>query len=480
MKTFCAFTLALLVSALGAPSVAAQGTAVQLWVTTSDDAGVIKGLERQPDLAFAADHDSAAAAIAVDDTKTYQTMEGGGAAFTDGAAWLINEKLSPEQRDEVMRRLFDPNEGIGVSFLRNPMGSSDLTRKWYTYDDDETDKADPSLPHFSIDHDRADVLPLTKWARKLNPELTLMMNPWSPPDWMKSSGSMVGGGVLPELYAHHVNYFVKTIQAYEAEGVHIDYVSMNNEPTCCRSINYPSLLLVTSDDMSTMLKKYWFPAFKANHLTTKILLLDYNWNSADFVEALLKDHEIRNSPYVGGVAWHAYGGDVSVQSKFHDLYGVNAFLTERSGHGSGSRQQQSDFKFMVGEIRNWGKAVVKWPVASDENYGPHVGGCGGCAGLIMVHTDDARKGQVDYRIEYYDMGHLTKFVRKGAYRIDSTDSPDILNIAFKNPDGSLVLIAYNNTDKPQPFRVRWRAQSFDYTLPVNTSVTFRWQPQPPQ
>ncbi len=464
--------------ASGAGIAAAQTAPVQLWITTSDDAGVVKGLERQPDIAFAAEGQSAAATIDVDDSKTFQTMEGGGASFTDGAAWLINEKLSPVQREEVMRRLFDPKEGIGISFLRNPMGSSDLTRKWYTYDDDESDKTDASLPHFSIDHDRADVLPLTKWARQLNPELTLMMNPWSPPPWMKSSGSLVAGGVLPEYYAHHVNYFVKTIQAYEAAGVHIDYVTLNNEPTCCTSINYPSVRMITSDDMITMLKNYWFPAFQANHLTTKILLLDFNWNSVALLEPLLQDPAIRNSPYVGGVAWHGYGGDVTVQSTIHDRYGMDAFLTERAGHAGGSKSQKADFEMMVGVLRNWGKAIVRWPVATDENFGPHVGGCAGCAGLVTVHTDDAYAGQVDYGIQYYTLGHLTKFVRKGAYRIDSTANSDILNVAFKNPDGSLVLLAYNDTDSPQSFRVRWHKHAFDYTLPVNTSVTFVWQPAP--
>ena len=464
--------------ACGAGFAAAQTAPVQLWVTTTDDAGIVKGLERQPDITFGAEGQSAAATIDVDESKKFQTMEGGGASFTDGAAWLINEKLSPVQREEVMRRLFDPKEGIGIGFLRNPMGSSDLTRKWYTYDDDATDKADASLPHFSIDHDMADVLPLTKWARQLNPDLVLMMNPWSPPAWMKSSGSLVAGGVLPEYYAHHVNYFVKTIQAYEAAGVHIDYVTLNNEPTCCTSINYPSVRMITSDDMITMLKSYWFPAFQANHLTTKILLLDFNWGNVDLLEPLLQDPAIRNSPYVGGVAWHGYGGDVTVQSTIHDRYGVDGFLTERANHAGGSKPQKQDFELMVGVLRNWGKAIVRWPVATDENFGPHVGGCAGCAGLITVHTDDAYAGQVDYGITYYTLGHLTKFVRKGAYRIDSTANPNIINVAFQNPDGSLVLIAYNDTDSPQAARVRWHGQAFDYTLPINTSVTFVWQPTP--
>jgi glucosylceramidase len=453
---------------------AAQSRPVEVWITSSDEAGVVAGLEEQPNLAFSADAKDATATIEINDKNVYQQMEGGGAAFTDAAAWLIGEKLSAVQREKVMHRLFDPIGGIGLSFLRNPIGSSDLTREWYTYDDDADDRSDASLPHFSIDRDLAHVIPLTKFARKLNPRLTLMVNAWSPPAWMKSSGSLVAGGVLPQYYAHHANYHVKTIQAYEAQGLHVDYVSLNNEPTCCKEINYPSILLITSSDMAAMLKDYWFPAFKSNHITTKILLLDFNWNRADLVEPLLKDDAIRSSPLVAGVAWHGYGGDVTVQSRLHNQYGVDQFFTERSGFGGGSRQQKQDMQDMVHVIRNWGKTFVKWPVAVDENNGPNRGGCDTCRGLVTVHTRDTRAGQVDYTIEYYTMGQLTKFVPNGSYRIDSTENPDILNVAFRDPNGSLILVAYNNTTTTQAFKVRWRSESFHYTLPVNTTATFRW------
>jgi len=453
---------------------AAQTGPVQVWTTRSDEAGVVAGLEEQPNLAFGALARDAAPTIEIHDRTKYQQMEGGGAAFTDAAAWLIGEKLSSAQREKVMVRLFDPTSGIGLSFLRNPIGSSDLTREWYTYDDDAEDSSDPSLPHFSIDPDLAHVIPMTQLARKLNPRLTLMVNAWSPPGWMKSSGSLVAGGVLPQYYAHHANYHVKTIQAYEAQGLHVNYVSLNNEPTCCKQINYPSILLITAGDMATMLKDYWFPAFTKNRIAAKILLLDYNWNSAGLVEPLLKDEAIRKSPFVAGVAWHGYGGDVTVQSRLHEQYGVDQFFTERSGFGGGSRQQKQDMQDMVHVIRNWGKTFVKWPVAVDENNGPNRGGCDTCRGLVTVHTRDARAGQVDYTIEYYTMGQLTKFVPNGSYRIDSTDNPDILNVAFQDPNGRVVLIAYNNTTTAQTFKVLWRSESFPYTLPVNTTATFRW------
>ena len=453
----------------------AQQGSVQSWITTTDEHGIVVGLEEQPNLVFGSNTEDSVPAIHVDEKVTYQRMEGGGAAFTDGAAWLINEKLSPVQRDEVMKRLFDPVAGIGVSFLRNPIGSSDLTRGWYTLDDDETDRADSSLPHFSLDHDLADIIPITQTARKLNPRLTLMINAWSPPAWMKSSGSLVAGDVLPQYYAHHANYFVKTIQAYEAHGLHVNYVSLNNEPTCCDSINYPSLLTVTPAEMATMLRDHWFPAFEKNHLTTKILLLDYNWGNANLVMPLLADASIRNSPYVGGVAWHGYGGRVAIQSELHDRYGVDMFFTERSGFGVGSKQQKQDMRDMVNVFRNWGKSFVKWPVATDENFGPHRGGCDTCTGLVLVHTNDSEVGKVEYTTEYYTLGQYTKFVTNGAVRIQSDDNPKILNVAFENPDGTLVLMAYNDTAQPQKFKIVWHGGALYDTLPTNTTVTFEWR-----
>ena len=453
----------------------AQQMPVQSWVTSTDEHGIVQGLDEQPTLLFGNNAEDSVPVIHVGEKVTYQRMEGSGAALTDGAAWLINQKLPRVQRDEVMKRLFDPVAGIGISFLRIPIGSSDMTRKWYTLDDNPADRADPTLPHFSIEHDLVDIIPLTKTARELNPKLTLMINAWSPPAWMKTSGSLVGGDVMPQYYVHHANYFVKAIQAYEAQGLKVDYVSLNNEPTCCDSVNYPSLITVTPATMDTMLKDYWFPAFAKNHIDTKILLLDYNWGNANLVMPLAADPAIRNSPYVGGIAWHGYSGTVSIQTELHDRYGLDMFETERSGFGAGSKQQRQDMRDMVNIFRNWGKSWVKWPIAVDENLGPHVGGCATCTGFVLIHTNDLEAGTVEYETEYYTMGQYTKFVPNGAVRVESDDNPNVINVAFQNPDHSLVLIAYNNTEATQKFKVVWHGRALYYTLPIDTAVTFKWR-----
>ncbi len=236
------------------------------------------------------------------------------------------------------------------------MGASDLTRTEYTYDDDASDKSDSSLPHFSIGHDLADVLPLTKAARRLNPSLHLMMTGWSPPAWMKDNNNLVGGDLLPQFYPHFTNYYVKTIQAYEAQGVPIDYVALNNEPTCCGTINYPSLH-PTSAEMITILKNFWFPAWSQNNIQTKIFLLDFNWCNSGLVTPMLQDSTVRTSPFVAGVAWHGYCGDPSEQTTIHDQFGTEAFETERTGSiaNSPTVQHNRDMNLMIGVFRNWGR-----------------------------------------------------------------------------------------------------------------------------
>jgi len=110
--------------------------------------------------------------------------------------------------------------------------------------------------------------------------------------------------------------------------------------------------------------------------------------------------------------------------------------------------------------------------------GPHNGGCGTCTGLVTVHRNDSRRGQVDYTVEYYTMGHLTKFVKPGAVRIDSTANSTVPNVAFKNADGSKALIAYNTSGSTQTVKVNWGGQSFTYSLPTKTSATFTWSGTP--
>lgn len=445
--------------------------------TTNDDRGrnVTRGLQQQTPVNFQPGTGGSGANVTVDENTRFQTFTGGGASFTDTAAWLMKGSgaLSQATRDETMKKLFSPTEGIGLSFVRNPMGGSDLARFGYTYDDVPAGQSDPSLSKFSIAHDLADVLPLTRQAKQLNPSLTTMASPWTAPAWMKDSGQLNGGWLKSEFYGAYANYFVKYLQAYRDQGVPVDYVTAQNEPTCCDS--YPSMSWNASG-LAYFTKSELLPKLQGAGLATKVMAHDWNWDTYDaYAAQTVNDAAVRSHPNFGGIAWHGYGGDVSKQTEVHNQYPqLDAFQTEHSGGTWIAHQQREDMMNIIDYTRNWAKSVTKWSLAVDQNRGPHNGGCGVCDGLITVHNGDGRHGQVDYMIEYYTMGHLTKFVKPGAHRIASTASSAVPNVAWRNPDGSKALIAYNDASSAQSITVNWGGQHATYSLPGKTSATFTW------
>jgi len=155
---------------------------------------------------------SSALTIRVDESVQYQTIDGFGASLTDSSAWLLDRKLTKEQRKELLETLFDPKKGIGLSVLRQPMGASDFALADYSYDDIATGEKDPKLTKFSIEHDRAYIIPLLKEALALNPNVKIIASPWSPPGWMKTSQSMIRGALLPEAYPALASYFVNSLR----------------------------------------------------------------------------------------------------------------------------------------------------------------------------------------------------------------------------------------------------------------------------
>jgi glucosylceramidase len=467
-------------AALPQPAAHAAGETVNIWLTTTNDSAgrsVTRGLQQQSPLSFASSSANASQTITVNENNQYQSFIGAGASMTDTAAYDI-DTLSSTTKNQVMTNLFSPTSGIGLDWLRNPMGASDLARYNYSYDDMPAGQTDPNLNNFSISHDLVDILPLTKQAQQLNPSLKIMGVPWSAPAWMKDNDKFTNRGWLEsQYYAAYAQYFVKYIQAYQANGVHIDYVSAQNEPTCCGTddTDYGSMNW-NGSGLDYFSVNDLLPAFHAAGLTTKLLLLDYNWSNYDDLGSVpMGDATLRNDSLFGGIAWHGYGGDVSEQTTIHNQYpNVDAFDTEHSGGTWIANQQKEDMENIIDYTRNWGRTVTKWSLAVDQNMGPHAGGCGTCTGLITVHNGDSRSGQVDYTIEYYDMGQLTKFVKPGARRIDSTDNSTIRNVAWKNPDGSKALVAYNESTSTQSVKVNWGNESFTYNLPGATSATFVW------
>ncbi|GIG04213.1 discoidin domain-containing protein [Catellatospora coxensis] len=499
--TAVALTVALTAggAATAAPAGNHASVSARVFVTTVDRAELL----RERDAVRFAPGRSAFPTIVVDPRQTYQSMDGFGASLTDSSASLLHG-LDPAVRARVMRELFDPATGIGVSFLRQPIGSSDFTAApaHYTYDDMPAGRTDFALRHFSVARDEAAVLPLLRQARRLNPQLKIMATPWSPPAWMKTTDSLVGGRLKddPAVYDAYARYLVKFVRAYAAAGVPVDYLSVQNEPQNRTPSGYPGMDLPVRQQLKVIAALG--PLLRAASPRTKILAFDHNWAThpndvantppgedpeTDYPYDVLADPAAR---WVAGTAYHCYYGEPAAQSALHDAHpDKGIWLTECSGSHGPDDPPAKFFRdtlvwhartLTVGATRNHAKSVVNWNLALDAAGGPHLGGCDTCTGLVTVQPD----GAVTTDAEYYTIGHLSKFVRPGAVRIASTSfgttgwNGQITDVAFRNPDGSTALVVHNENDDPRTFAVAVGTQQFEYTLPGGALATFTWPPSP--
>ena len=476
---------------LAAVSPAAASSA-RVWVTTPD------GAEKMHDRGTVDFHPggSSALTVSVDPSRSYQSMDGFGASITDSSARVLY-RLSKPQREAAMRSLFADDK---LSFLRQPMGASDFVEgPHYTYDDVPAGKTDYRLRHFSIAHDRKEILPLLRRALALNPKLKVMGTPWSPPAWMKTNQSLVGGRLIdsPRIYDAYARYFVKFVRAYKRAGVPIYALTLQNEPQNRKPNAYPGMDMPVRQEAKLI--EALGPKLQRAGLRTKLLGYDHNWEEhpndvantppgedpeTEYPTDLLKS---RAGRWLAGTAFHCYAGDVKRQTELqHRFPQKGVWFTECSGsHGPTDPPAQvfSDTlkwhtrNVVLGVTRNWGKTVVNWNLALDPNGGPHNGGCDTCTGVLTVGPGDT----FSQSAEYFTLGHLARFVAPGAERIASTSfgttgwNGQIMDAAFRNRDGSTALVVHNENDDPRTFAVAQGGSSFDYTLPGGALATFVWK-----
>jgi glucosylceramidase len=412
--------------------------------------------------------------ISVDDSQRFQTIDGFGAAMTDSSAWLLEKQLTAAQRGAVMRQIFDPRRGIGVSFVRVPLGASDLSLNHYSYDDMPPGERDPGLQHFSIEHDRSYILPALRQALSLNPAISVMVTPWSPPGWMKTKDSMIGGQVRAESSADLAAYLVKSVKAYELAGIPVKYLSLQNEPLY-ETKDYPGTLMLAGQQKE-LIGKYVGPALKRDGLQTSILVYDHNWDHPEYPEEVLADPDA--AQYAAGTAFHCYGGAVSAQGPVHDQFpGKGLWMTECSG---GTWQKgnllATTAKLIIESTRYWARGVVLWGLVLDDKHGPNSGGCATCRGFVTVNRS-ADPHEVTYTQDYYAIGHASKFVHPGAVRVGSNEltSAGLETVAFQNPDGSIALLVLNIAEAPADFLVSWHGRSFKAALSAGSIATYVWR-----
>jgi glucosylceramidase len=442
----------------------------QIWVTNGSQT---KLLQKGADIDIKTGAAAGSTVIQIDASKPLQEIEGFGAALTGSSAYLINKQLNSTQRSQLLQELFDPQQGIGISYLRLTMGASDFSLDDFTYDDMPPGQTDPGLTKFSIAKDKEDVVPVLQSIKAIAPDLKVMSTPWSPPAWMKDNGKLAGGKLKPEWYSAYAGYFVKYIQAYRQEGIRIDAVTPQNEPLY--EAAYPSMRM-EAGEQAAFIRDHLGPAFKQHQLNTGIVIYDHNWDVPQYPITILNDTAARQ--YVTGSAFHAYAGQVTAMTQVHAQHPDKAlYFTEVSG-GAWAQQFSDNLKWnmgnvFIGSVNNWSRSALLWNLALDNNHGPQNGGCKDCRGVVTIGSN----GAITRNVEYYAIGHMSKFVRPGAFRISLTDSGlnGLDSVAFVNSDGSRVLVVLNKDAAARSFTVRDGDRQYQYSLEGNAVASIIWK-----
>ena len=295
-------------------------------------------------------------------------MHGFGAAMTDASAPLLSG-LPDVKRKAIMAELFGRADGgLGLSFTRLTVGASDFSTHHYSYDDTPGNAPDPELRYFSIAPAKQYVLPRTREALAINPDLLVMISPWSAPAWMKTTKSLIKGQLLPQYYQAFANYLARTVEAFGREGVPVSMLTIQNEPDF-EPGDYPGMR-VNSPDRAVIIGRYVGPTFRARGLKTQILDYDHNWDDPQMPLTVLADPVARQ--YVSGVAWHCYEGDVPAQTPVHDAYpDKDAWETECSGGGWSPNYAEvlawMTDKLIIGASNNWARGSLLWNLALDPD-----------------------------------------------------------------------------------------------------------------
>ena len=487
------------IAALGGLT-AQLNTLIRSWTPSVEvvqtDPGLSQYLALRPSLAMSPVKAPGLPVIDVDDTVRYQQFSGVGAAMTDSSAWLLDYELPADRRLALMQALFGTlgqANALGVpaihlNFLRVAIGSSGAMTVGapYSYDDMPAGETDSDLSNFSIAHDTSYLIPALQQALSINPGLEILANPWSPPAWMKSNDSLdnLGGSgtLLPSAFRPLARYIVKFIQAYERQGIPIDEVTPQNEPSSGGfGTPYPGLTLPAADE-DQFISQDLSPALQAAGLNTKIYATDHNWDHQAYADAVAAGASAGD---LAGIAWHCYFGTPDRDEPA---------AAERSVARSDRRRvltgaqvvRDAGVPDLVAAQLGAGRVGVERGARPERR--PDSGG----QRLPGMHRarDDQRAdagGHVPARVLPTRAGQRVRAAGRSADRIDDfvgygqnasgveTITPGLDDVAFSNPDGSKVLVAFNNSRAPISFDVESDGRHFTYTIPARAMTTFTWR-----
>ncbi len=375
----------------------------------------------------------------------YQSIVGIGGALTESSAYIFDH-MDEQTKRQFVKSYYDKDEGIGYTFGRLTIGSCDFSTCDYTY----VEEGDMTLDSFDLGHDKEAVIPMTKMALEYNADLTLFASPWSPPKYMKTIDSRIGGHLKKECYALWAKHFRKYIEACRAEGIDIWGVTMQNEG---RAWQIWESCLYTPDE------EYEFLGYLGRELEgTGVKILCYDHDRERVFERAVKMFEGENGKYCDGIAYHWYTGSHfgAIKNVYHKYPNKLSVASEGCTIVQGTgikpelevRQAEKYAKDIIECLSNGTNGYCDWNIILDENNGPHHNREGRpiSADAPVYYLSD--KKELLYRLAYYYIGHFSKFVRPGATVIGSSSfTENVDTIAFKNKDGGIVCVLLNRNDK---------------------------------
>ncbi|GAB2506149.1 carbohydrate-binding protein [Microbulbifer agarilyticus] len=386
-----------------------------------------------------------------------------------------------------------PGEGHGAYFLSLPLkgfGNHDrlqvddnlLVRM---VDNDQSAGTWESFTFTEVGSDRSfslqgpdtqTLLPVLKKILSINPDVKVLATPWTAPLWMKTNNDWVGGELKTEHYGDLANYFVQYIQSMASEGIQIWGMTPQNEPE--NPWNEPSMLM-NAEQQYDLVENYLGPALQQVGLGhVKLLGFDHNLDHPEF------PIRVAQSQYVDGSAFHLYAGEIDTMGDVYRATGKDVYFTEQwTGKPEDDTPEGWAAAFnldfwvhmewvVMGSLRNYSRSVLEWNLVTSPPTTPT--GCVACLGAITIEDG----GQtINRNVSYYIISQLSKYMQPGARRIASSDfSENIINVALKNPDGTLVALVYNKSDNDQLVAIAWDEHAFEHTIAPRTAVTFRWRP----
>jgi glucosylceramidase len=407
--------------------------------------------------------------IVVDTTRRFQTHLGFGGAFTEAAA-TVWQALPEPAREQLLRDCFDPVHGHGYTLGRVHINSCDFALGNYAHVERPGDFA---LDSFSIERDRRALLPFIRAAQRVaGRPLQLLASPWSPPAWMKTNGDMNHGGRLkPECRSAWAQCFVRFIRAYQAEGVPIWGMSVQNEPMAQQVWDS---CLYTAEEERDFVRDHLGPALRDAGLgDVKIVVWDHNRDlMVERANVIYADADA--SRYVWGTGFHWYGPEhFDAVQQVHDAWPDKHLLfTEGCQEGGphlgawevGERYARN----VINDLNRWTVGWIDWNLLLDERGGPnHVGNF--CSAPILA---DRTSGALMHQSAYWVLGHFARFIRPGAQRVLSVAAQEVDTTAFVNDDGSTAVVVANRNDAALRFALCVDDVSGAVELPPRSIATY--------